>query len=127
MVRLMTARLVFDDEAVLVPVPTATSRVRQRGYDQAGLLSQELSRRTGLPSLPLLARCGQDRQVGSGRTERVRHLTGAFRVPAGKDVRGKHVILVDDVLTTGATLEAAAATLHKAGAARVDALVFAQA
>jgi ComF family protein len=112
---------------VLVHVPTATSRVRARGYDQARLLARELSRRTGLPHQTLLARAGQVRQVGAGRTARLQQLRQAFRPVRPAAIIGRHVVLVDDVLTTGATLEMAAQALRRAGAAQVSAVVFAQA
>jgi ComF family protein len=112
---------------VLVHVPTATNRVRARGYDQAGLLARELSRRTGLPRQTLLARVGQVRQVGAGRTARLQQLQRAFRPIRPAAIIGRHVVLVDDVLTTGATLEMAARALLRAGAAQVSAVVFAQA
>lgn len=113
--------------AIFVPVPTASRRIRQRGYDQAVLLARELSVRTGRPSERYLARLGQAHQVGSGRAERLRQLEGAFRPLREQQIRGRHLILVDDVLTTGATLETAARILKHAGAAQVDAVVFAQA
>lgn len=113
-------------EALLVPVPTASSRVRQRGYDQAVLLAKGLSRRTGKQSVRLLARMGQAHQVGAGRMQRLQHLQGAFRPVQLRHIPGAHIVLVDDVLTTGATLVAAARILKEAGAAEVDAVVFAQ-
>lgn len=119
--------LVTDEDAVLAHVPTATSRVRQRGYDQAGLIVRELSRQTGLPRRKLLMRVGQHHQVGASREQRITQLRTAFRVVNGEAVQGAHIILVDDVLTTGATLESAARMLKAAGAKRIDALVFAQA
>jgi ComF family protein len=127
MAGLLKRRLLFDTDMMLVHVPTAAVRVRQRGYDQAELLTRELSRLTGLPQRYLLARSGSSRQVGASRAERVLHLSDAFRVRRPELVAGKRILLVDDVLTTGATIEAAARTLKKAGAARVDAIVFAQA
>ncbi len=127
MANAVAERITLPDDVLLVHVPTASSRVRQRGFDQAQLLARPLSRRYGLPHLSCLARIGQSRQVGASRNERLRHITGAFRLKSGYDVRGTHVVLVDDVLTTGATLDAAAAVLKRSGAKRVDAVVFAQA
>ncbi|MCA9327581.1 ComF family protein [Candidatus Saccharibacteria bacterium] len=111
---------------VLVPVPTATRRVRQRGYDQSVVLARELSRESGLPRAHFLRRVGQAHQVGSGRKARIAHLANAFRVVRQGQLQGAHIVLVDDVITTGATLETAAKLLKKAGAARVDAIVFSQ-
>jgi len=112
--------------AMLVPVPTATNRQRQRGYDQAKLLVHELARQTRLPYRDCLARHGQTHQHGLPRRDRLRQLAAAFRVTRPSAVKGAHIILVDDVVTTGATLEAAAQVLKNAGAADIDAVVFAQ-
>ncbi|HSX05969.1 MAG TPA: phosphoribosyltransferase family protein [Candidatus Saccharimonadales bacterium] len=117
----------FSGDAVLVPVPTATSRVRARGYDHAALLAREVSRLTNTPRRIVLRRVGQAHQVGSRRSQRLEQLQAAFRPVQVNEIRGRHIILIDDVLTTGATLEAAARVLRRAGAARVDAIVFAQA
>jgi len=114
-------------DLVIVPVPTATSRVRQRGYDQAKLLARALARQAGLPYLDCLARVGQTHQVGATREQRLRQLQAAFRVRRPTAVRSAYLLLVDDVSTTGATLELAATILKSAGARRVDAIVFAQA
>jgi ComF family protein len=128
--RIMAQRMVgllpATPGAIIVPVPTATSRIRQRGYDQATLLARELSRQTRLPYYRCLARSGQTHQHGLRRQERLGQLTTAFRVNKPVQVRRSHIILVDDVTTTGATLEAAAAVLRSAGAARIEAVVFAQ-
>lgn len=122
------AMLVKDSTSgtVIMPVPTATSRVRQRGYDQAKLLARELARQTRLPYLDCLARHGQAHQHGLSRQQRLTQLASAFRVRRPQTVQAADVLLVDDVVTTGATLEAAAATLKTAGATQISAVVFAR-
>lgn len=109
--------------ALLVHIPTATDRIRERGYDHAKLLANALSAQSGLIHHSLLARTSQRRQVGASRAERLEYISGAFRVSG--NVTGAHIILVDDVVTTGATLTEAAKVLRSAGAERVDAIVFA--
>lgn len=117
----------FDTDYLLVPAPTATSRVRQRGYDQAEVVARRLAVITGRVYSRLLARTGQSHQVGSTRKERFEHTKNIFRVRCPSEVNGLHIILVDDILTTGATLESAARELKKAGAKSVSALVYSQA
>lgn len=112
---------------LVVHVPTITNHVRTRGFDHARRIARELSRRSGLSHVPVLARLGQHRQVGSKRRERLGSMDGAFHPRAEYLVKDAHVLLVDDVLTTGATLEAAAKALKAAGAKTVDAVVFARA
>lgn len=112
---------------VIVPIPTATRRARQRGYDQAKLVARSFARQNKLLYLDCLARVGQSHQVGATRAQRLNQLKGAYRVKTGFSVRGLQVILIDDVLTTGASLEAAAACLESKGAKRVYGCVFAQA
>ncbi len=115
----------LEDDAVLVPVPTATSRVRARGFDQAKLLSVRLAHRCSAEEVGALRRIGQSRQVGATRQQRLLQLRDSFEVSSDTAISGRHVVLVDDVMTTGATLEAAASALKRAGAKRVDAIVFA--
>lgn len=117
----------LPEDAVLMPIPTATSRVRQRGYDQAEQISRRLAKLTGRRSVSGLVRYGQQRQTGSSRRERLRQLDGAYSVRTHKISGISSVVLVDDVLTTGATLESAARTLKQAGTKHVSALVFARA
>ncbi|WP_028238161.1 ComF family protein [Stutzerimonas azotifigens] len=106
----------------LLPVPLATRRLRQRGFNQAGLLADWLSKALGIPVRPGLLRRVQDTpaQQGLDARARRRNLRGAFALAEGADVYGQHLALVDDVVTTGATAEALARLLRRAGAARVD-------
>lgn len=112
---------------IIVPIPTASSRKRQRGYDQSVLIAKRISTITSLPLERFISRIGQSRQVGSLKTERLLQLRDAFLVNKPEQIKGAHIILIDDVMTTGATLEAAATVLRNAGAKQVDALVFARA
>lgn len=103
----------------LVPVPVHPGRLRERGYNQAGLLAQHLGHASGLPAAELLERTrATTKQHRLDRAGRLRNLRGAFSVIPG--VRPPPVIiLVDDILTTSATLEACASALRGAGAHRV--------
>jgi ComF family protein len=114
----------IPDDAYITYVPTANMRVRERGYDQAALIARELARITGRPYLPLLARMDDRRQTGKTRDTRLQQMDGAFRILLPEVIKNKHILLVDDVLTTGATCEAAARALRKAGARHVSAAVF---
>ena len=123
----IAAQVPGDRERIVTHIPTASSRVRARGYDQAQLIARRAAKLTGSTYTPLLVRFGQHRQVGQTRKVRQRQMAEAFRPVHEHKIRGKHVLLIDDVLTTGSTLEAAAATLKAAGAKRVSAAVFAAA
>jgi len=112
---------------VVVPVPTASSRVRQRGYDQARLIARDVAVRLHCPVRQVLVRQHATRQVGSTRAQRQQHMRQAFRLARGSVVKNANVLLVDDVVTTGATMEAAARMVRMAGAREVRAAVFARA
>lgn len=124
----IAGRMPFEgDNYIITHVPTVAARVRARGYDQAALIAREFSGITGIPYTPLLARMGEGRQVGQTRAMRQQQMQRAFYAVQVPMVQKRHILLVDDVLTTGATCEAAARTLCQAGAKRVSAVVFAAA
>lgn len=106
---------------VLVPVPLHPRRLRERGFNQSELLGWEVSRLLGWPleSQALLRVRATRRQARLGRSQREQNLNGAFAVRPGWAAPG-HVVLIDDVYTTGATASACAEALVRAGARRVD-------
>jgi ComF family protein len=120
----------FARADALVPVPLHWRRLWMRRFNQSALLAKAISRLTGIPladsALKRVKATAQ--QVGLSKAERAQNLQGAFCVPPeGKAmVSGRRLVLVDDVLTSGATADAAARTLLRAGAANVDVLVFAR-
>lgn len=127
----LVARLVAADLAtgapldVIVSVPLHRDRLRERGYDQALLLGERIAGSCGLPVLPALHRIRRtDPQVALDRAARADNLRGAFVGMAGS-LRGLRVALVDDVVTTGATLQSAAAAVRACGARSVRAYVVA--
>jgi ComF family protein len=107
---------------VIVPVPLHARRERQRGYNQSALLVQHLSRRLGWTAdYEALRRVKRTRpQVGLTVAERRQNVANAFAVTAGHDLAGKHVLMIDDVCTTGATMASAARALLAAGARSVS-------
>jgi ComF family protein len=109
----------LPEGTLIVPVVTAPARLRQRGYDQAVLIAKELARRKNRPMEQLLGRQAAIRQVGASREQRIRQAHDAFYLRKPQKVAGATVLLVDDVVTTGATLKAAATLLSQAGAAAV--------
>lgn len=114
---------------LLAAVPVHAQRRRERGFDQAELLGREVGRRLGLPFVPLLERAARtSAQHQLGRTARAGNVGGAFMVSDRMRayVIGRWVILVDDVVTTGATLNACAAALLGAGAQAVSGLTLAR-
>jgi predicted amidophosphoribosyltransferase len=108
----------------LVPVPAHPAHARARGFDQAHRLAAALARRTGLPLAPCLNRAGS-KTSQLGLTRRARLRAGGIEIAAAGPVP-EHPVLVDDVHTTGATLDAAARALKDAGARRVAAVTYAR-
>lgn len=108
-------------EALLVPVPLHPGRLRERGFNQAELLAQALAGRLGRPCEPgaLVRRRETAPQAGLSAAARRRNVVGAFAVRRQARVAGRPLVLVDDVVTTGATVQACARVLLAAGAREV--------
>jgi ComF family protein len=120
----------LDDADVIVPVPLYRSRLWSRRFNQSAMLARAVSRLSGVPvDNFLLARVKRTpSQVGLSPAQRRRNVAGAFRVLRPRaELAGKHVVVVDDVITTGATADACARVLKRGGAARVDVLALARA
>jgi ComF family protein len=119
---------VLADADLLTPVPLHALRLWRRRFNQAAALTAEVSRQTGKPSnLSALRRVkATQSQVGLSRAQRAENVQGAFRVAEGAVMRGLNVVLIDDVLTSGSTANAASRALLRAGVKRVDVLVFAR-
>jgi ComF family protein len=118
------------DADLLVPVPLYPSRLWWRRFNQSAMMAQGLSRLCGLPvdcfTLKRVRRTAS--QVGLSPEQRRRNVAGAFKIdkPRAAGVKAKKIVVIDDVITTGATVEACARVLKRAGAARVDVLALAR-
>jgi competence protein ComFC len=114
---------------ILVPVPLHPSRLKERGYNQAEAIARPLARLLGVPyrSYLLVRKRSRPNKLRLTRRERWETVRGAFATQAGAPVDNLRVLLVDDVFTTGATLDACSRALHGAGAARVVGLTVARA
>ncbi|HEY5412433.1 MAG TPA: ComF family protein [Caulobacteraceae bacterium] len=122
------AKLIAEAE-LIVPVPMRPWRLLRRRYNQAAELARPLARRWRRPYAPgVLVRLKGDSQAGKSAVGRRRAVAGAFQVPQSrkKTVEGRRILLVDDVMTTGATVDACAKALIRAGAAGVNVAVIAR-
>jgi ComF family protein len=121
---------VGEGATVVVPVPVHADRERQRGYDQATLIAEVAAANLGLPCVRALERSrATQAQFELDRDERSANVAGAFRVRdrrAAAALTGQWVLLVDDVITTGATLAACGVALEAAGASAVSAITVAR-
>lgn len=115
-----------DSTWLLCPVPTAPKRIRERGFDHIAEIMKHLSRILPHEEAACLVRTSNVRQLGATRHQRIQQMQHEFSIAKNAEVKGKKVLLVDDVVTTGASIAAASRTLRDAGAIRVSALVFAQ-
>jgi ComF family protein len=125
-----SGRDLLADADAFIPVPLHWTRLVGRRFNQAAELTRHLAVRTGIANEPLVLKRVRRtaHQVGLTRAQRAENVTGAFRIAEDRKawVRDKRLILVDDVLTTGATIEACARVLRRAGAARIDVLTAAR-
>lgn len=113
---------------LIVPVPLHPTRERERGFNQAALLAELLGESVRIAVRPVLERIRYTTtQTAYDRAERMENLRGAFRLRKNRDVRDLHVLLIDDVLTTGSTLSECARVLRAAGAVSVHAATAARA
>lgn len=117
---------ILSKDTLITSVPTASSRQRARGYDHTELLTKVIAQSSGLSHRNLVGRLGQSRQVGTNREMRLKQLQSAFYIKNRNSVKGFSILLVDDIVTTGGTLESVARILKQAGAKSVSAIVFAQ-
>jgi ComF family protein len=120
----------LDQADLLVPVPLHWRRGFSRRFNQSGALARAIQRNSGVPvSRDALRRVRPtEHQIGLSRTERAANVQGAFKVAPERraEIQGRRIILIDDVLTSGATADACARALLRAKAAQVDVLVFAR-
>lgn len=122
-------RPLLEEADLIVPVPLHPTRLWLRRYNQSAELARRLGRDWGKPYAPLaLARSRRTLSQGAMPSARARrkNVLSAFRVPQPEQVRGRHILLVDDVLTTGATADACARALKRAGAAGITVLTLAR-
>jgi ComF family protein len=118
-----------DSLDLLIPVPLHPQRLRQRGFNQALLLVKELSRRIGIPYRKTIVQKKKSTipQVNLSGVEREKEVRGTFHVIGSEELLGKSVLLVDDVYTTGATVNECSKVLLRGGAEKVDVLTLAHA
>ena len=123
-------RELLSEADALLPVPLHWHRLWARRFNQSTTLTGAISDRSGVPILhgTLKRVRATPQQVGLSKTERADNMQDAFRVPADEKahVAGRRLVLIDDVLTSGATVDTCARALLRAGAAHVDVLVFAR-
>ena len=114
----------FDDIDVLVPVPLARKRVRERGYNQSLELAKGVNEVTGLPIASQVIKRTKflGSQTQRGRWERNENVEDVFELTDGNSICGKHLLLIDDVVTTGATIVACAKEMQKASDVKISVL-----
>ena len=118
----------LDDDPLLVPVPLHRWRLLRRGFNQSALLAGRIAKARGLDVAvdALLRVRATPRSRGMSRSRRAANVRGVFKVARPEMVRGRNIVLIDDVMTTGATAEACARLLLRKGARRVHILTWAR-
>lgn len=112
---------------ILVPVPSSFESILRRGYAPAEYIAREISRRSGVRVVEAISASDEKEEQKRFRAaERIANARRSFVLSGGKDVRGKKILLIDDICTTGATLSSCAELLRNAGAAEVGGAVFAK-
>lgn len=125
--RLIDDNLPYFAEAPLITyVPTIGQHIRERGFDHSKLIAKELAKRRGWHYTALLYKTKNIKQIGATRAERKKQLAGVIKPINKSMIENAHILLVDDVITTGATIEACSVVLLKAGAQEVDVAVLAR-
>jgi competence protein ComFC len=120
-------RILGEPADCIVPVPLHPTRLRERGFNQTEALAEALFKREGIPILRCIQRKRYTQtQTRFDRSERMLNLRNSFTMRKNSDVRGKHLVLLDDILTTGSTLHECALVLREAGAASVRAITVAR-
>lgn len=116
--RLVAAMIPHGTEGVVIPIPTIAASVRRRGFDHAVLLARGFARRCSLTYAPLLTRSGVTVQHGATKRQRIIQAKSAFTLRRPIDLQTLYII-IDDIVTTGASLQAAAKALRDGGATRI--------
>ncbi|MBP1750355.1 MAG: putative Phosphoribosyltransferase, partial [Deltaproteobacteria bacterium] len=109
------------DVDCIIPVPVSEKRLRERGFNQSYIIAEEISAITGLPidHATLIKKDGIRDQFSLSKNERKKNIKGAFKVKGPQCIKGRRILLVDDLFTTGYTASEAARTLMQAGSANV--------
>ena len=116
----------LEQNSVLTWVPTLPKHVRQRGFDHTRMLAKDFGILRSLKPVATLDRVTSTSQVGANRAQRKAQLKNAFVIRDGAKINSKNIVLIDDVVTTGATIEACTKVLYAAGAASVSVVAFAR-
>ena len=112
----------FDGIDAIVPLPLSKKKERKRGYNQCDYIAAGLSRATGIPVIKgaVVRATSNETQTHKSREERWKNVEGIFTLASPEPVQGKHILLIDDILTTGATLTSCAATMQQEGNCRIS-------